>query len=373
MPAWMTAAAGGFAGAPQPGLEAQVMAGAGGNAAPPAWAGVNMGGGGAYGGAPQAGGYMPPNRSRSRSRERSGAGGGALLGYGGAVGGGAGGGGYGGPPPAVAGNINPVLAAALMKTGLAPGGASTAGAYANSAGPGVVNYNSAAMARGGGGGGGGGGGAPPQQATRVFRRLYVGNIPIGIQSSEMIHIFNEIFNASGYPGDHLVNFNVMTDKPFGFAEFRTMEAAEAAISLDGLNVRGKGIRVTRPNDYRADIRPPLQGAPMRLTLPPGSGGPGPAGLNVFGGAPPGPGAVATGVPDGPNKICIGGLPSGLSDADFKSLLANFGAVRAFHLTKDGTGIAFAQFEDAAGCDAAVLTLHGLEMNGAVVRHAWGFV
>jgi len=49
-----------------------------------------------------------------------------------------------------------------------------------------------------------------------------------------------------------------------------------------------------------------------------------------------PGVVSTNVPDTPNKIFVGGLPSYLNDVQVMELLQTFGELRAFNLVKEGT-------------------------------------
>lgn len=48
-----------------------------------------------------------------------------------------------------------------------------------------------------------------------------------------------------------------------------------------------------------------------------------------------PGVVSTNVPDSPNKVFIGGLPSHLNDEQVMDLLKAFGDLRAFNLVKEG--------------------------------------
>lgn len=52
-------------------------------------------------------------------------------------------------------------------------------------------------------------------------------------------------------------------------------------------------------------------------------------------APHVPGVISTNVPDTPNKIFIGGLPSYLTDDQVIELLKSFGELRSFNLVKEG--------------------------------------
>lgn len=64
------------------------------------------------------------------------------------------------------------------------------------------------------------------------------------------------------------------------------------------------------------------------------------------------GIVATTVPDGPDKIFIGGLPYNLTADNVKELLGAFGPLKSFHLVTDSStgqskGYAFCEYEDNA--------------------------
>ena len=269
LPAWMLTGADG-AGAPPPsgppmipppGMPALPPGFGGYGAPPPTWAGGaaapgGYGASGSFNAAP-AFNAAPPGRARSRSRERAGdvGGGGGFAAGGGGVGGG-----FGGPP-----DLKSALQIALQAVGLGKDRVST---YQGGGGGGSGAYG------GGGGGhrapmtghGGGITGSSAPRETRVFRRLYVGNIAPGVTPPEMIAFFNAQFQP---PGDHLVGFNIVDGKPFGFAEFRTMEHAEAAMQLDGISHRGKTLNVKRPNDFtEASARRPPLGPLPRVLAPP---------------------------------------------------------------------------------------------------------
>lgn len=47
-----------------------------------------------------------------------------------------------------------------------------------------------------------------------------------------------------------------------------------------------------------------------------------------------PGVVSSNVPDSPNKIFVGGLPSYLNDEQVMELLKSFGELKAFNLVKE---------------------------------------
>ena len=73
----------------------------------------------------------------------------------------------------------------------------------------------------------------------------------------------------------------------------------AALALDGISFKGQTLRLRRPNDYVAI--PPPPGPPVVFRL-------GDLGL------------VSSTVPDGPNKVFVGGLPYTLGEPSVKELL-----------------------------------------------------
>lgn len=101
------------------------------------------------------------------------------------------------------------------------------------------------------------------------------------------------------------------------------------MALDGITMNGISLKVRRPKDY----------------VPPPTAQTSPSGLHI-------PGIVSTNVPDSPNKIFIGGLPSYLNEVQVKELLTAFGPLKAFNLVKDSAtsnskGYAFFEYLDAS--------------------------
>ncbi|KAI9101205.1 splicing factor U2AF 65 kDa subunit-like protein [Phlyctochytrium arcticum] len=196
---------------------------------------------------------------------------------------------------------------------------------------------------------GGAVGAAAQSASiaRQARRLYVGNIPYGIQEDALLEFFNQqmeeanLKTATGLP---VIAAQINLDKNYAFVEFRSHEEATAAMAFDGLAFAGQSLKIRRPKDYQP------QG---------GISGTPPSAVHV-------PGVVSTQVPDSANKIFVGGLPPFLNDEQVMELLKSFGELRAFNLVKDGAtglskGFAFCEYLDAAITDIACEGLHGMEL------------
>lgn len=96
------------------------------------------------------------------------------------------------------------------------------------------------------------------QLTRQGRRLYVGNVPAGVTSHELLAMFNQTtdeLNPNSTLGCALpaISCQVNPDKQFAFVEFRTIEEASKALALDGMMVQGQPVKVRRPNDYNPGL------------------------------------------------------------------------------------------------------------------------
>ena len=131
-----------------------------------------------------------------------------------------------------------------------------------------------------------------------------------------------------------------------------MEITTSCLDLDGINVMGHGkVTIKRPNDYNPAWAPPVNPA----TLPKLDT----AKLGI----------VSSTVPDGPNKIFIGGLPYHLTESQVLELLGAFGTVKAFHLVKaDATaltskGYCFVEYADPNLTQVACMGLNGMDMGG----------
>jgi splicing factor U2AF subunit len=152
--------------------------------------------------------------------------------------------------------------------------------------------------------------------------------------------------------DPIISVYINRERRFVFLEFKTMEITTACLALDGIDVMGQGkVKVKRPNDYNAALAPMINPttAPQLDTSKLG--------------------IVSPTVPDGPNKIFIGGLPYHLTESQVLELLSAFGAVKAFHLVKQDAnattskGYCFVEYADPNITQVACMGLQGMEMGG----------
>jgi hypothetical protein len=212
----------------------------------------------------------------------------------------------------------------------------------SAAAPQIPGQGFAALPFGGGGGASTGPIPGVVPATRPFRRLYIGSLPPNTKSEDLHKFINDTINRAGYPGDHLVTVLPINEKPFAFAEFRTMEMCDACLSLNGIMFNGRTLKVIRPKDWNAALQPPLA---QKISLNPSSLG-----------------IIPRLVEDGPNKVFIGGLPHEFNEEALKVLLEHFGPLKALHLVRDPgaptcKGFGFFEFKDPAHTEAAIQALH----------------
>jgi splicing factor U2AF subunit len=79
------------------------------------------------------------------------------------------------------------------------------------------------------------------------------------------------------------------------------------------------------------------------------------------------GIISSSVPDGPDKIFIGGLHYNLTEEQVVELLGAFGKVKAFHLVKQepdaatSKGYCFAEYADHSATQVAVMGLNGMDL------------
>ena len=197
--------------------------------------------------------------------------------------------------------------------------------------------------------------AGPQQ-TRHARRLYVGNLPLGV-TEEQIHqefrqaIERALISPTPLTEDPILSVYINHERRFCFLEFKTVEMTTACMSLDGYNLRGQALKIKRPNDYQEALAPRVH--PSALPN-----------LDVSR-----LGMVSGTVLDGPNKIFIGGLHYHLTDAQVLELLQAFGPVKAFHLVKaDSEGVlskgyCFVEYVDPNTTSTAIQGLNGMDIGG----------
>jgi U2 snRNP auxiliary factor large subunit len=191
------------------------------------------------------------------------------------------------------------------------------------------------------------------ETSRHARRLFVGNLPIGVDEKQVREWFRRIMVEWGGiidPGDPIMTHLYVPEKRCMLLEFRTVEETEAASTLDFMEYEGKCLRIHRPADY-ADREVPL---PKRLVVPRINH------MKV--------GLASPFVDDELTKIFIGGLPKDLKDQQLKDMLGIFGTLKAFYLAKDpeelgSLGYGFCEFVSNESAERCTMALNGVVMRG----------
>ncbi|KAF8931390.1 U2 small nuclear RNA auxiliary factor 2 [Dissophora ornata] len=192
--------------------------------------------------------------------------------------------------------------------------------------------------------------------ARQQRRLYCGNLPMGINEDSLANFFNQTMmsmNLTTGAGAPVVSVHINYEKNYAFVEltgdsyistkpqFRTPEEATAAMAFDGIVFQSQTLKIRRPKDYQ-----PPEGANHEVPQ-----------IHV-------PGVISTNVPDSENKIFIGGLPLYLNDEQVIELLTAFGELKAFNLVKENNvgaskGFAFCEYLDPNLTDIACQGLNNM--------------
>ncbi|CAN0188453.1 unnamed protein product, partial [Phaeothamnion confervicola] len=134
------------------------------------------------------------------------------------------------------------------------------------------------------------------QQTRHARRLYVGSVP-RVTDAELRDFFNNVIDRAlgeAVEGGAVVNVYLNQERAFAFVEIKTVELTTACLQLDGLVFQDQQLKIRRPSDYNPALMPTKLEPTPRMDL------------SVLG-------IVSTTVPDGPNKVFVGGLPYHLTD------------------------------------------------------------
>ena len=200
----------------------------------------------------------------------------------------------------------------------------------------------------------------PQQ-TRHARRLYVGNLPTGLSEEELHSLFREAIQHAAIETlteDPILSVYINQERRFCFLEFKTVEMTTACMALDGIDLAQKGkVKIKRPNDYNPAMAPEVH--PTALPK-----------LDVSR-----LGIICGTVPDGSNKIFVGGLHYHLLESQILELLGAFGKVKAFHLVKSdpdsetSKGYCFVEYLDENLTHVAVAGLNGFDLGGGKVLTA----
>lgn len=195
--------------------------------------------------------------------------------------------------------------------------------------------------------------------TKALRELYVGNLPAGITSAQLVQFLNQVAQAvkvNSLPGEPILSATMGGGGLFAFVEFRTAEEAANGLRLNGVELLSCQLKVGRPKGYTEG----QGGTPGLLQLP---GTPGAPGQLAIGGAPGQGGAAVVSAID--HRLCLINIPTFVSEERIRELLITFGQLKFFALQKDqnqkSVGVAFFEYNDMMTQQQARAALEGLEL------------
>mmetsp|Transcript_56250 Transcript_56250/g.134039 ORF Transcript_56250/g.134039 Transcript_56250/m.134039 type:complete len:639 (+) Transcript_56250:85-2001(+) len=208
--------------------------------------------------------------------------------------------------------------------------------------------------------------------TKASRELYVGNLPAGITTPQLVQFLNQVAQAvkvNSLPGEPILGATMGGGGLFAFVEFRTAEEAANGLRLNGVELLGCQLKVGRPKGYTGDNNPT---AGTGLAALPSTGAPGLADMMAQAGAlKPGqlalPGAPGSGgqVTAIDHRLCLINIPTFVTEDRIRELLVTFGQLKFFALQKDenghSVGVAFFEYSDMMTQQQARAALEGLEL------------
>lgn len=185
--------------------------------------------------------------------------------------------------------------------------------------------------------------APPD--PKKARTVYVGGVTGDVNERVLRDFFEhripQVPNRPPSQGRIIDNVQMNAEKMYAFVEFFNFVDADIAMCFDGVKLGSNQIRIRRPTNYTP-----------------------PAGQQTWSIS----GVLSTQVPDGPNKIFLGNLPTTMTDVEVQMLASAFGELQAFTLITDratgvSKGYAFMCYKDPGVTNAACAGLNGQELGG----------
>lgn len=203
--------------------------------------------------------------------------------------------------------------------------------------------------------------SPMNDPERLQRRLYVGNLGGESDAQYVADMIRQEMFARGL-ADRSPELPPLLDVPyhsvergFLFVEFRSTEDCTSALKLNGMRLGPNSaarLLLKRPHGY---VAPPGEAASESDA--------------DFFVAPDGR-KISSTVPDGPNKLFIGGISATVSDTDLLSLLETVGKVRCLATMRangSSRGYGFCLYENAALADEAILKLDSHPLGDLTIR------
>lgn len=215
----------------------------------------------------------------------------------------------------------------------------------------------------------------PDNATRVARRLYLGNLISGITDGELRDVLNDLMKYY-FPELHVSDCVSTTyinhEKKFAFIETNTVEEAASLLLLDQVLYKNQPIKIRRPADYDASMWPAVHASQPAHTV---------YTLQYKQQQEKQQQAdqkkqqyeqrqshkeSQQQESNNANKLFIGGLPYNLGESEVHDLLSSFGELRHFHLVRDketqtSRGYGFCEYAETNSTEEAINKLNGIQL------------
>ena len=217
-----------------------------------------------------------------------------------------------------------------------------------------------------------------RDATKISRRLYVGNIDATSADVLAAELEDRIRTKSPRscpwhypldkkgaldtrraPGTRVGEHVYLNDKGYGFVETTCLEDVPVILALNGIRVGGSNVLFRRTKDYDPETNPLVRSGTYETVFEKGFRS-----------------VVADEVADSPTKVYIGNIePSTLTELELLEIVSSFGVLRAMRCELDDKGRcrgdAWIEYEDGEVVGAnAVAGLDGYLLKGRLLVAAF---
>lgn len=190
-------------------------------------------------------------------------------------------------------------------------------------------------------------GIQPKQDTSKHFHIFVGDLSPDIEVQQL----RDAFISFGHISDCKIIRDPQTSKSkgYGFVSFVRKEDAESAIAtMNGQWIGGRAVRTNWAS--RKPLLPVTKDASLQKPL---------IYDEIFGQSSP-----------TNTTVYCGGILSGLSEELIQRVFNIYGSIQEIRVFKD-KGYAFIRFSTKESAAHAIVTVHGTEINGHLVKCSWG--
>lgn len=205
---------------------------------------------------------------------------------------------------------------------------------------------------------------PSVQAHKIDRELYIGNLPAGITSNQLLEFLNKAMKSRGLQigeGEPVLSVWISNDGHYAFVEFRSIEETQAGYQLNNITLMNQALRVGKPKSYAGNQPPTVSGLHALSASA--------VGLDKISEE------MASQILGGQGRLMISGIPHGYLKEEMKSVLEQFGSLKCFDMPSDvltglTQGYAIFDYEEDEGMASILhqgtLTVSGCEAQISMV-------